>query len=1766
MTEPKEIQLTLPGVRTEAASGDAGLGEFAKLLDTEVVAATDVRTIRRGQAPPPQRVSAHPDDVLELRWEDEIVELIRVGDLEDHFPQSVRSADGRLEIPTRRTLRTATRGPREINLEAIQQIRLKVVEKIAGKAVDFAIPPALKLLEKRLIPEPGLYPVKRTGKLGKLGRPLPDASRPFLVLLHGTFSSTQGSFSKLFESEDWARLVDAYDNRILALEQHTVTESPAGNALQLVAGLPKGARLHLLSHSRGGLIGDLLCRQPWKDTDVEELFGDPTYKETAKQLRTLLTNLNDQQLVVERFARVASPAAGTLLASKRLDTYLNVILTILGKISGPAEPAVAFMKAIATTIISARTRADALPGIEAMMPHTDRGFVPFLNLAKPHGHELAVIAGDVHGGGLFDRVKDFFSHLYYREDNDFVVDSRSMFRGAPREEARGFYYRSPRANHFSYFEEADTRERMVEWLVDGRDDRFYPLNAARPYGGLRSYGELRGDTKLGKAAETRGIPTLDEIEKDRRERPVVFLLPGIMGTHLALDRKRQWIHVRRLALGGLHQLEIKAENIEPDGLVETVYERLFDHLRLEYDVIPFGFDWRLPIAGSAKLLGTKIKSELDAHNRPVRIVAHSMGGLVSRALILECPDLWQRMTRRGGRLLMLGTPNHGSYVPAQVMTREHRLMKYVAAADLHHSLDDLTLVVRAFPGLVEMLPLKDGTDLLDPEKWKGFGDFAPNAGALDAARAFRLKLANAAIDPEAMIYVAGRADATPAAMERAGSDVTFRYTGRGDGTVPWDLGLLDGVDTYYVDAEHGQIPNHPPAFDAFMELLANGRTSKLKTMPPVVRRGAGDELFDLEPDDAEEVLRYYPDEADLIAELAGRPRERELGPPLELEVTCIDVREAKHPVLVGHYIGDPIVSVERILDGALQGCLSRDLRLGRYPGAIGDARYYPGATKPPGVLVTGLGEVGRLRRLGLEEALGAALMEYAVQNLAEEGKPCAELRVSSLLIGTFGGTRLTVEDSVAALSAAALSTNQLLDEQDLAGRVSIRGIEIVELYRDIATEAGHAAQRIAARSDGLVSAAQIVKQGKGMRRSRPASPYGSGWSRRIRVRTKHGQAINYEVTTDLARSEPMSRDIQWSHVDSLLTNARKNDPEAASTLFQYLLPHQLIAEAANMPDVVLQLDVGAAHIPWELLDRPRSEGDTEEPLGVRVGFLRTLSTLDRRVNPRRARGRRALVIGEPAGVVPALPGAKQEAVEVAKLLQGRAMNVEELVGADADEIFRALYRHEYDIIHIAAHGAFKETKSDTDSTAGAEAKNGSASEAHGSEADGAETVSEKPRSGVVIGDDRYLGPVEFANLQAVPSIVFLNCCHLGKLGDGSRKLRVQQPGRLAASVAKELIEMGVGVVVVAGWAVADEAAKVFAEALYSELLDGATLIDAVRVARPRAYTAGRSADTTWGAYQVYGDPGYVLHWAERRGRGREPQDWTFVSPHEFEEYVSDFTSRGRGVSKKEAAKLKESLKRLEYGLPREWSGLGRIQAALGDAYSDLGLYPEAIKRYERAIAKSDAPFKAIEQLASTEKRAADAIAKKDPTQALERLDDSIKRLEHLCEVSESSERRSLMGASFKLQARLASPKSQDRTEYLAKARKEYENACALKPPNLYYPLSNRLALDLSLDPKRVTKEDLDNVIRSAKECADEWSPAALADAGLLGFLAFGEGTAKEVASAYLAAFVEGAGATQRERDSMLQQLKGLTEFLTQTHKARATKVRSLLLSMVDELS
>ena len=80
-----------------------------------------------------------------------------------------------------------------------------------------------------------------------------------LIFLFSGLAPSPDDVEDSIPAADWNALKLKYPGRILGLQHKTLSVSPVQNALDVARLVPEGAQLHLVSHSRGGLVGELLC-------------------------------------------------------------------------------------------------------------------------------------------------------------------------------------------------------------------------------------------------------------------------------------------------------------------------------------------------------------------------------------------------------------------------------------------------------------------------------------------------------------------------------------------------------------------------------------------------------------------------------------------------------------------------------------------------------------------------------------------------------------------------------------------------------------------------------------------------------------------------------------------------------------------------------------------------------------------------------------------------------------------------------------------------------------------------------------------------------------------------------------------------------------------------------------------------------------------------------------------------------------------------------------------------------------------------------------------------------------------------------------------------------------------------------------------------------------------------------------------------------------------------------------------------------------------
>ncbi|MDH5564240.1 MAG: CHAT domain-containing protein, partial [Nitrospirota bacterium] len=1244
---------------------------------------------------------------------------------------------------------------------------------------------------------------------------------------------------------------------------------------------------------------------------------------------------------------------------------------------------------------------------------------------------------------------------------------------------------------------------------------------------------------------------LSEITEDSYEkraldmdRPVVYVLPGTMGSHLTVGKDRVWLDKWDLAMGGLKKLKMTAKNVVAEKPIGSGYKAFMRYLSHSHQVIPFPYDWRKSLIELADALRRSLETTLNAlpPEQPVRIVAHSMGGLVVRVMLAtpEGKQVWDRMCQRpGARFIMLGTPNGGSHAITAMLMGRDPLVQQLDWLDLTNSQTTLLEIISRFDGVLQLLPHRGSLDVFNPEDWKKLrhhdrqderGAFfakvassksagiywpQPDTAQLIEAKRVTTLIQQSPIDPARMIYVAGRAAATPEdiCIDPSGKrdrQVLVRTTSSGDGRVPWATGIPSELNnkTYYVDCEHGDLANFQESFEGLADLLHNGATTKLSKTPPA-RRGVVvvpqaemslSEMYDGR-------VEMYPDEDDLIAAALGSSRVRRakpLKPKVKVRVINDNLSRASSPVVVGHYAGDTIVSAEGYLDGQLQGRLRERLRMGLYPDKLNSSAVFlnDGATqgvgRHPGAIVVGLGMVGELTPGGLTSTMADALANYALKCLeaerkrrqaASEGQPVnwtLIIPVTTLLVGTTGGG-LTLADSLQSVLRGVLQANrrlELLESSDVETskgdessetslKVFIDSVDVVELHQDRAIQAAKALVELGRSQDfreHLQIKETMVQGAEGQSRAYYAEA--QDWWQRLRITTQKDGALKFEALTNRARAEVYLQPTQRKLIERFLARAgssAQTNLDVSSTLFELLIPNRMKDYAPDHRDMVLLLDEESAAYPWELLNN-RYDPDTR-PLAVEAGMIRQLTVQQSQFREKVLHGTalNALVIGDPtseesAGAFPPLPGAAVEARDVAQLIrQNGYREVVELVQGDAspEAVLGALYQQSYRILHCAAHGVFEyPLEEETD---GAEHQPARAS--------AKKDPCPKPKtvSGMVLGKGLFLTPAEIEQMRFVPELVFLNCCYLGKTKaqeDSSTVLF----HRLASNLGTQLIRMGVRAVIAAGWAVDDQAANVFARKFYEEMFRNRPFGDAVKLARQEIF-AQYGTSNTWGAYQCYGDPDYSFKASPKTVREED----RIVASAELLVALQQVARKAKMAKPQDVAWLRQKLDELKADAEPGWMESSAICAAFGKAYGELGLFEEAVHFYDkgRTLQPADATIESLEQLANLKVRWAlkrVLVENKKDTKdkgteqgysILELFNDAETILDSLIKIYPTQERYALKGKIYKGKAILQKSVQalQDMQKWYGKG---YDLGKKDKRNDLYYPLVNRLAAEVVL--------------------------------------------------------------------------------------------------------
>lgn len=327
--------------------------------------------------------------------------------------------------------------------------------------------------------------VSKWSRVSTLGDVKLPQDRPARILLfvHGTFSSTVGSYGALTSTDHGRAFLDAagtaYD-AILGFDHPTLSKDPLENATELLARLEKNAlkappTIDIVCYSRGGLVARslveyLLPSSPWRATVQRMIFVGATNAGT----------------------RLAEPANWNTF----VDLYTNLVAAsarAIGLLTGSA-PAAEIVRGVVKSVgafvkylVAAAVTDRKVPGLAAMEP--DGKFVKMLNEVQPGqpgaGTPWYAVSSDfepklfAHGAGtpelprrLLDALADGLVDQLMGVQNDLVVHTSSMAAidlgsggGFVKETldfgANGVVY------HLNYFIQPQVTTALAAWLGVG---------------------------------------------------------------------------------------------------------------------------------------------------------------------------------------------------------------------------------------------------------------------------------------------------------------------------------------------------------------------------------------------------------------------------------------------------------------------------------------------------------------------------------------------------------------------------------------------------------------------------------------------------------------------------------------------------------------------------------------------------------------------------------------------------------------------------------------------------------------------------------------------------------------------------------------------------------------------------------------------------------------------------------------------------------------------------------------------------------------------------------------------------------------------------------------------------------------------------------------------------------------------------------------------------------------------------------------------------
>jgi pimeloyl-ACP methyl ester carboxylesterase len=190
----------------------------------------------------------------------------------------------------------------------------------------------------------------------------------------------------------------------------------------------------------------------------------------------------------------------------------------------------------------------------------------------------------------------------------------------------------------------------------------------------------------------------------------ILFVPGIKGSELYDGSNKRWFpattkDVELLNIKNDLEPESVLRQVTPFGLTnftQVIYQGLLDEFGHE-NLSIFPYDWRRSILVHVERLADRIINESKAIDGKVTVVAHSMGGMLSKLAIQRVYEMGE--IKRLNKFITIGTPWHGSPdAYKSLLYGEPGVFEKLWVFFQFLSVEGTRKLARMFPSVYQLLP------------------------------------------------------------------------------------------------------------------------------------------------------------------------------------------------------------------------------------------------------------------------------------------------------------------------------------------------------------------------------------------------------------------------------------------------------------------------------------------------------------------------------------------------------------------------------------------------------------------------------------------------------------------------------------------------------------------------------------------------------------------------------------------------------------------------------------------------------------------------------------------------------------------------------------------------------------------------------------------------------------------------------------------------------------------------------------------------------